>query len=271
MHPILFSLFGFPVKAYGFFMVLAHALGLGLIFLLARRRRLATAPLIDLFFLSIVTGLLGARALYVLAHWGEFSGNWALLFSLDKGGLSLFGGFIPAFFTAVLTLRWKKLEVLDYADALCAALPFSIALIRLGCFAQGCCYGAPLTAPWAVTYQGGLTKVPPALHGVPLHPSQLYDFFFLMALAGLVAYLARKRRETPGLVGTFTVFAYCVFRFTMDFHRGDLERGLFGVQWLSLSQLLALAGILASPVVAWVCFRVRRISPSAGPVDQSFG
>ncbi len=255
MHPILFSLFGYPVKAYGFFMVLAHLLGLGLIFFLARRRNLATAPLIDLFFLSIVTGLLGARGLYVLAHWDEFRGNLSLLLSVDKGGLSLFGGFIPAFFTAVLTLHWKKLPVLDYADALCAALPFSVALIRLGCFAQGCCYGAPYEGIFAVHFEGPLTMVPPALQGRGLHPSQLYDFFFLLALAFVVGFLGRKKRAVPGLVGTFTVFAYCVFRFTMDFHRGDLERGLLGVEWLSLSQLLALAGIFASPIVAWICKR----------------
>lgn len=253
MHPILFTLFGFPVKAYGFFIVIAHLSGLTALFLLARRRGLPSLPLIDLFFVSIVTGLLGARGLYVLTNWAEFSSRPAALFSLDQGGLSLFGGFVPAFFAAILLLRWKKLPVLRYADALCPALPFSIALIRLGCFLQGCCYGAPTDAPWAVIYRRLDSQVPPALLDRALHPTQLYEALFLFALAALLFLWQARNRMPPGLLGTFTVFAYCVFRFYLDFHRGDLVRGALGVEWLTLSQLLAVVGMLTAPVVAWIC------------------
>ncbi len=265
MHPILFTLFGFPVKAYGFFLTLAHLAGMGAVFLLARRRGLSVAPLIDLFFVCIVTGLLGARALYAFSHWSEFSANPATLLQLEQGGLSLFGGFIPAFFAAIFLLRWKKLPVLAYADALCPALPFSIALIRLGCFAQGCCYGAPAQVSWAVIYSRLDSKVPPALLDRALHPTQLYEASFLFALAALTAWLGGKKLKVPGLLGTFTVFAYCAFRFFIDFHRGDLERDYLGVEWLTLSQLGAIAGMLASPAVAWLCFRALRPSSLPAP------
>jgi len=253
MHPILFTLFGFPVKAYGFFLVLAHLSGLAAVFLLAKRRSLPTLPLIDLFFVSILAGLFGARGLYVLTHWTEFSGQPAALLSLDKGGLSLFGGFVPAFLAAIALLRWKKLPVLRYADALCPALPFSIALIRVGCFLQGCCYGAPFAGSWAVVFRRLDGQVPPALLDRGLHPTQLYEAAFLFALAGALVFWQPRNRLPAGLLGTLTVLAYCVFRFWLDFHRGDLMRGLLGVEWLTLSQVLALAGILSAPVVAWIC------------------
>lgn len=258
MFPVLFSAFGYPVKAYGFFMTLAHLSGLLLIFLLARKRGLRFAPLIDLFFACIVSGLLGARLFYALHYPEEFRGNWlGLFFALEQGGLALFGGFVPAFFTAIAVLRWKKLPVLPYADALAPALPFSIALIRLGCFAQGCCYGAPLDAPWAVVFTRLDGKVPPALLDRALHPTQLYEAAFLFALAAFLLWAQGKSKRLPGLLATFTVFAYCVFRFYIDFHRGDLERGFLGVEWLTLSQIGSALGILATPLVLWICLRAR--------------
>lgn len=254
MLPVIFTIAGHQVKAYGFFMMLAHLTGLLVIFLLARRRGLAFAPLIDLFFACMLSGLLGARALYVATHPGES------FFTPEKGGFSLFGGFVPAFFTAIALLRWKKLPVLRYADALAPALPFSVALIRLGCFFQGCCYGAPFDGAWGITFTRLDGVVPPALLGKPLHPTQLYEFFFLLALA-LITLWAGGKAKVHGILATFTVLAYCVFRFVVDFHRGDLERGYLasslGIEWLTLSQIGALLGILSAPLVLWICLKNR--------------
>jgi phosphatidylglycerol---prolipoprotein diacylglyceryl transferase len=257
MLPTLFTAFGYPVKTYGFSLALAHIVGLAALFLLARKRGLSLESLVDLFFVAVVTGLIGARALYVLTHWPEFQSDpWSVL-SLNQGGLSLFGGFVPAFLAVVGLLRWKKLRVFRYADALCPALPFSIALIRLGCFAQGCCYGAPLSAPWAVSFTRLDSKVPPALLDHPLHPTQLYEAAFLLLLT-LALLVAQKRARLPeGFLGIFTVLAYCVFRFFTDFHRGDIERGYLGVDWLTLTQIGSLLGILSAPVVALLAKKAR--------------
>lgn len=256
MHPYLFTAFGYTVKSYGFFLALAHAAGLAGILLLSRRRGLALAPLVDLFFLAIVVGLVGARALYAAAHWEEFAPDPSrLLFSLHHGGLSLFGGFIPAWAAFMLGLRWKKLPVLEYADTLCPALPFAVAVIRVGCFLQGCCYGAPYDGLTGMLFRDPLSQVPPALRDHPLHPTQLYEAAFLLLLTFVLLVLRKKLRMPPGWLGTLTVVSYCVYRFTMDFHRGDLERGLFGVEWLTLTQAGSLLGLLSAPVVLWLCAR----------------
>lgn len=264
MHPVLFTLFGYPVKSYGFFLALAHAAGFTAILLLSRRRGLALAPLVDLFFLSIVAGLIGARALYAAAHWEEFAGDpWRLL-SLQHGGLSLFGGFIPAWITFMLGLRWKKLSVLEYADTLCPALPFSVAVIRVGCFLQGCCYGAPYHGPTGLYFRDPLTQVPPPLREHPLHPAQLYEAAFLLLLTGALLLLRGRVKMPPGWLGTLTVAAYCVYRFVMDFHRGDLERGHLGIEWLTLTQAGSVLGLLSVPVVLFFCSRAG-LPPSLPP------
>lgn len=258
MQPVLFSIFGFSVKSYGFFLALAHALGFVAVVLLARKRKLALAPLIDLFFLSIVAGLIGARALYAAAHWEEFAPSPLLLLSLNQGGLSLFGGFVPAWIVFMLGLRWKRLDVLEYADTLCPALPLSVAIIRIGCFLQGCCYGAPYQGFTGLVFSHEHNQVPVPLRSLPLHPTQLYEAFFLLALTAALL-LARKRLRLPaGWLGTFTVASYCIYRFLMDFHRGDLERGMLGVEWLTLTQIGSLAGLAATPFVLYFCRRSRK-------------
>lgn len=255
MHPVLFTLFAYPVKSYGLFLALAHAFGLAAIALLSRRGKLPVAPLVDVFFLAIVAGLVGARSLYAIAHWEEFAPAPSRLLSLQHGGLSLFGGFVPAWIAFMLGLRWKKLPVLAYADALCPALPFSIAIVRLGCFLQGCCYGAPYDGFTGMFFRHPLTQVPPALREHPLHPTQLYEALFLFVLTGALLLLGRRAKMPPGWLGTLTVAAYCVYRFVMDFHRGDLERGLFGIEWLTLTQAGSIVGLLSVPVVLYFCAR----------------
>jgi hypothetical protein len=49
---------------------------------------------------------------------------------------------------------------------------FATVLQKVGCFFAGCCDGAPTELPWAVVFPpGGQARN----HGVPVHPTQLYD------------------------------------------------------------------------------------------------
>src|SRR5690606_36175599 len=125
--------------------------------------------------------------------------------------------------------------------------PFSLALARLGCFAKGCCHGAPTDVPWAVHYSHLGSKVPLPLLGLGLHPTQLYEAAFLLLLAALLwaalrFNLGRALKAPPGTIATLSIFAYSLFRLVGDSFRGDLARGFWGVSWMSPTQGAALLG-----------------------------
>ncbi len=255
MLPVLFQIFGHPIRSYGFFMTVAHLMGVALLLIAARAHHEPFAPFFDLLLAVIVSGVIGARVGYAFIHWGEFKNDPQSLLYLWKGGLSFFGGFPPAFLAFLAILHWRRIPVLPTSDYVSPILPFSLGLIRIGCFLQGCCYGTPTTALWAVTYTRLDSKVPKALIDHPLHPTQLYEAIFLFTLALTLTLLLRRNPFKPGVVATFSILAYGLYRFCADFYRGDLDHGFWGISWLAPTQAAAMIGILASPLVFWICMR----------------
>jgi phosphatidylglycerol:prolipoprotein diacylglycerol transferase len=258
MRPVLFHLFGLEIGSYGFLMMLAHFAGLVTLLWIARAHHQAFGPFLDMIFAVVLAGLVGARLGYAFNQWGEFRGHPERLLSLWKGGLSFYGGFPLAFLAFLAVLRWRRMPVFPTADLVCPVLPFSLGLVRIGCFLQGCCYGAPTDAPWAVVFHSHEGKVPPALLERALHPTQLYEASFLFLLALLLALAQRRNPFKPGVLATLSIFAYAVYRLVADQYRGDLDRGFAGISWMGPTQAAAVLGILATPVVLTICNREAR-------------
>ena len=111
-----------------------------------------------LAFWMILPGIVGARAVYVtrilvptiLADIrGE--GLKALIFAIVNvpgGGLVVFG----AFFGGMLGLGlfwWRhRVPLLATADLIAPSLLLGLALGRVGCLLNGCCYGGRCDLPW---------------------------------------------------------------------------------------------------------------------------
>ena len=265
MYPVLFFAFGIPIGAYGFFLTMAHLVGLGMLVRGARKKGERLGAYLDIAFAVIVLGILGSRAGYAFTHWNEFQGQPASLLNLKKGGLSFFGGFAPAFFGFLLVARFRKIPFLVTSDWLCPILPMALALTRLGCFLKGCCYGSPTSFFWGVRYTRLDSKVPQELLDLPLHPTQLGECLFLLLLALSLHLVQKVNRLPPGILATLTVLFYSLYRFFFDFLRGDLDRGFWGISWLAPTQAAAFLGIAASPFVAWVCLKLHQTQAPLSP------
>lgn len=84
---------------------------------------------------------------------------------------------------------------------------------RLGCFLAGCCYGLPTDAWYGVQFPGMTGKV---------IPTQLFEMIFLLLLAIILGIFAFKKVTVYTL--PIYMFSYSIFRFVIEFYRGD-ERG----------------------------------------------
>lgn len=251
MYPYLQLPFGSPISTYGLFLALAHFFGIALLLTLVRRRGLRVGDYVDLIFVVIVSGLFGARLAYIYGHQAEFAGRWVHALYLWEGGLSFHGGFFFAFPAFLAFLYWKRLPILASADLAAPVLPLCMAIIRLGCFLAGCCFGLPTELPWGVKFHSD--QVPPALAPLHLHPTQLYESFLLLTLGLFFLRELRKNRLPVGTLGVLSIFLYGWLRFGLDFLRGDLVYGLFGIPWLTFSQAsAALAIVIGVPLLAWV-------------------
>ncbi|RYZ97786.1 MAG: hypothetical protein EOP11_21560 [Proteobacteria bacterium] len=229
LHPILFHFLGYPVKTYGVFVSLAHLAGILGVLFFVRRRGYPLERFVDLIFVVLLSGLTGGRLGYWLGHPGEIQ-SVGDFFALDRGGLSFFGGLSLAFPAYLFFLYRQRLPVWEISDLLSPVLPLSLAILRLGCFGAGCCYGTATELPWAVHPLGS---------AIGLHPSQLYESGFLFLLSGGLVWLNARARFKAGLVASFCMGAYGLYRLLFDSLRGDMEHGWPG--GLSSSQVLGLA------------------------------
>lgn len=156
---IHFGSIDLPIYGYGLMLVIGFMAGAHLAKFLARRSGLDGEIFMNAALLALVTGIIGARLSHVLENWKDFTKSeltlgqnlWNMI-NLRSGGLTYYGGFLLAFPTLIIYGRLKKLPLPLGMDIIAPALMLGLAFGRIGCFLNGCCYGAQCDLPWAVRF-----------------------------------------------------------------------------------------------------------------------
>jgi phosphatidylglycerol:prolipoprotein diacylglycerol transferase len=241
MVPILFRLGGFTVNAYGFFIAVGFIVGFVIAIRTARAKGIPFERVVDLFFYTLLSSILGSRILFVLTEFDFFLRHPSKILNLWEGGLVFYGGLLCAIAVAVAYMKWHRLPFWKWADLFSPPVALGLFLGRIGCFFAGCCYGTETSLPWAVVFTNpdSLARL-----NVPLHPTQLYD-----AANGLVLFVIlvwmEKRKAFDGQVFGCFVFLYSATRFFIEMVRGD-PRGSFLGSALSTSQGIGMGLAIAS-------------------------
>ena len=238
MYPNLFGLEGFSMT---FMIILAVILAATLLFIYLKFKKVPNKVFIDL--LVVISATLVVGILFAILfentyeaikhainnepqHW-----TWAMTF---------YGGLIGGVITFILVYRFYYLRhnepimkhILVIAPA-CIALGHGVG--RIGCFLSGCCYGIEDHSWMAVQF--------PHLDHTVL-PTQLIEMIFLFLLAAVLAFLAFKEISYQNFA--IYMLSYGIFRFIIEFFRGDERGQLAG---LSPSQYISLLLIIGSVFV----------------------
>ncbi|MFN3966533.1 MAG: prolipoprotein diacylglyceryl transferase, partial [Endomicrobiia bacterium] len=94
MFPELLRIGPISIKTYGFFVAVGFLAGINYAKFLARKESIKPEIILDLSLYIIVSGLIGARILYVLLNWDFYRKNLIEIFFIWSGGLVLYGGII---------------------------------------------------------------------------------------------------------------------------------------------------------------------------------
>jgi phosphatidylglycerol:prolipoprotein diacylglycerol transferase len=259
MKQVLFRIPGLGVSVYGFGFMVVVAFYVAMILAAWRSRREKLDPVViyDLAVWFLVGGMVGARLFYVVEYWGETVTTVGEIFRVWEGGIVFYGSVIGATIAFFLYRIFRPFPVLATLDALAPSVALGIALGRVGCFLNGCCYGdvCPIpwlgvrfpreTPPWVAERAQGLIPRDAATT-LPLHPAQLYsalDGLILFAL--LTAFYPLRRRD--GEVMALLMVTYPVTRFLIELLRDD-EAAL--VSGLTIAQAISLL-LLAFGVLFW--------------------
>lgn len=235
MHPILFKAGGFTVYSYGFFVALSMVAVLFLADRMAKRGGLSEKITLDFLFVIFLSGIAGARLLFVFQHFQDYRNDPLRILAIQEGGLVYYGGLLAAMLVGGLWAAWKKWPLLKLLDFFAPLLLLAHAIGRVGCFLNGCCYGSETDLFLGVVFMGDDAR---------RHPVQMYESVSLLALFFLLYFRSRKPHP-DGTIFSLYLMTYGVVRFALEGLRGDQD--LLGVwtlpQWMSLFFLAAGSGL----------------------------
>ena len=248
MHPVLIRFGPLTIHTYGFLVAMGFLLGISLAVRQAKKEGIPANKIIDLGFYILLAAIIGSRLFFILINASHYMKNPLDIFKIWEGGLVFYGGVLLAVPTAIWYVKKNGLGIWKTADILAPSSAIAHALGRLGCFAAGCCYGKPAgSISWSVTFTDpeSLARI-----GIPLHPTQLYEsageFINFLILITL-----RKYSQFNGQLFMTYLLLYSALRFTVEFFRGDVNRG-FIIYNLSISQgisILIFLGAIAGLII----------------------
>lgn len=278
MHPILFYIGSFPIATYGVMIVTGLLFGLWLAGLIGGKSGIPREFFYDLAFVVLISGFVGARAVFIMTEWHEFVRD-PLPMIFSRGGFVFLGGFLAAAATAVWHIRRRGLPLLTVADVMAAPIALAHAFGRIGCFFAGCCYGEfclpgeaahglkHLAVQYPLVYdkQGQISDafnyayfaqqqaglIPPlAVKPLPLIPVQLMESAGNFIICAILLILWRRRKFSGAVFGAYLAL-YSVLRFTLEFWRGDVERGVYFNGAVSVSQIICIFTFALGAWLLW--------------------
>lgn len=237
MHPILFKIGSIPIYTYGLMIALGFMFAMEVVKRLAAKNGLPVERVVDLSFWCLITGLIGARLLFVITRLDYFITDPIAIFKIWEGGLVFYGGPIAALAFGIHYTRKHRLPFWKLFDTLIPGLVLAHAFGRFGCLGAGCCYGKPTGTGFGIKLNSELVDA--EFRGINLHPTQLYEAVSLLILfAGLL--FLHKRKSFDGQVGITYLMIYPIIRSIIEIYRGDTIRGFVIDDVLSTSQFISI-------------------------------
>jgi len=198
---------------------------------------------------TLLGGLMGARAAYVIPNWSDYAGRPAALLSFWGGGLVFQGGLISGLFTLWLYSVWSGLSFIRLADLAAPAVSLAQGLGWIGALMHGAHYGLVVRFPYSLWL--------PDLYGVygPRFPTQLLASALGFLLL-VVLHRMSERDPQPGTLASLYLLGNGAGHFLLEFTRAD-EASYCGL--LRATQIAALVEVMMACVLL-LCQRTRRLT-----------
>ena len=235
------NVFGLEIPTYG--IIIFIGICIGAIIAIQYFSKFNNIKKEDVFYaiLYAVVGLgVGAKLLYILTNIpfiiknSATLGFWNIIGQMFRGGFVFYGGLIGGILGVFIYAKQFKISFKSLLLTLIPVVPLIHSIGRIGCLCAGCCYGMPYDGFGAIIFDHS----PIAPNGVPLFPMQIVEAIcnFVVFIILLLTY--KRFLGTYKTVGLYLIL-YSIVRFTLEFFRGDLIRGIYfslsTSQWISIA------------------------------------
>ncbi len=250
MYPVVFTIpwIEFPISSFGVMMALGFLVGTWITSMRMQEEGLDPELATTLLLYVMLGGVIGSKLYYAIdVSLREERAFLSLLFARD--GITWYGGLIAGVGIGALGCRIHRVPVVVFMNCCAVGVAVGQALGRVGCFLVGDDYGHATDVPWALAFPQG---APPTFD--PVHPTQLYEAVWLLAIAGL---LWRRRRSSPFLFGEYLALNG-LGRLVVEVWRVNqrVALGLTEAQWIGIALLIVGA-------LGWARLRSRPLAAAA--------
>ncbi len=258
ISPTLFSIGSFQLRYYSLMYLVAFAVVYLLFAYRIKRKeiRLTTEVFQDYLVWAMIGVIAGARVGYALFY--NFSYYIAnpleiiMPFDFSNGfrfvglsGMSYHGGLIGVVLVTLIFCYKRKINIWQFGDWICTAVPLGYMFGRLGNFINGELWGRATTVPWGMYFPLDVSQ---SLR----HPSQLYEALFEGLFLFTVLWLIRRRNPFDGFLIGLYLFGYGLVRFIIEFFREPDAHLGFVLGFNTMGQILCIFMMLAGlGIILW--------------------
>jgi phosphatidylglycerol:prolipoprotein diacylglycerol transferase len=155
----VFRIGNFPIYGYGLMLVIGFLAAVELAKFLAKRSKIDPEIFVNAALIALIAGVAGSRLSHVIENWSDYNRPELNFFqnafnaiNIRQGGLTFYGGLILAFPIVLYYGLRKRIPLRLGMDIVAPCITLGLAFGRIGCFLNGCCYGAECNLPWAVEF-----------------------------------------------------------------------------------------------------------------------
>jgi phosphatidylglycerol:prolipoprotein diacylglycerol transferase len=214
------------LSAYTLFAALAAATAFVLSLILLRKSGWEIWQAVLLYLCCAFAFLVGARLLnFAVNHenYGDFS-----IASASFGHFSVYGGLVLACVPAVLIAKvWHK-SFWMMADNMVFSFIAAFAIMRVGCFLNGCCYGKVCDVFWGVRLPASLAQIHEGVNSLLpsfvrnedtllVYPTQLMEMGLALLFLPLGVWLYKKYRGRGAVISAFVIWFAVLRLFVLYF------------------------------------------------------
>ncbi|WP_110953230.1 prolipoprotein diacylglyceryl transferase [Anaerosinus massiliensis] len=143
MGIIAFSIGNLNFYWYGFMLSMAILAGMAITRLVLFFRHERFEPVLDLLLWGLPVGLIFSRIFYVVLHWHLYAGKFVEVFSLTRGGFSIYGAFLGFLCVLYFYTKIVNVSLWSWLDRLVPAFVLGLAIVQLGNFVLQTVVGMP--------------------------------------------------------------------------------------------------------------------------------
>lgn len=224
MYPYIYIV----LPSYGVLAFVGGFFALIFIYLNLEKYEIEFTDFLKLFIVAVVGGFFGSKLLFAITQisWLIRNYSWInLLILVPRSGYVYYGGLFGVLFFLWLVLKKDSVKCKRVFELIVPAIPLFHGFGRIGCMLAGCCYGLEMRSHWDVGFLQ-FDRI----------PVQLIESSYEFILFVFFVLLERRKSILYSLENYLIVYA--IFRFFIEFFRGDEIRGIW-VGGLSTAQYIS--------------------------------